>query len=86
MKNKNKKERFEKVVEWEEKPDIAGILMGIFFFISGLFGIFYVVKNISPFYDIFLWTNNFFTTIISIIFIYLFCGRGRKVYWRRFRG
>jgi hypothetical protein len=76
-----KEQRFEKVVEWEKEPDWFFLIFFSFVFIlSILLEVFC--------WDIYSKSNLILLQIIgsvSLIFILVNLGKGRKVYWRKIK-
>lgn len=84
-----KEERFERVVEWEKKPDWNNIICTVLLASLSLFGIIYHFFNPNELENlrVALFTGTFFSCIciVSLIVFFSSLGKGRKVYWRRIR-
>ena len=75
-----KEKKFEKVVEWDEKPSIGFILFVLFFYSFYSFCGFILPFQYNSSY--FVWG---FLTIYAIIMVYKSLGKGKKVYWREIK-
>ena len=71
-----KTERFQRVVEWEEEPNIPDMFLAFLFFLIPIILIIFENTFIAGF------VSGIF--LISSIFIYIeSLGKGKKVYWEK---
>jgi len=83
-----KQERFEKVVEWEVKPNyFVAVLVCILFVVLGLL-ISFLYNNLIPDEILLFHIYSFFSLLLMIICIwtlYNSLGTEKKVYWRKIK-
>jgi len=79
-----KPKKFEKVVEWERKPDFELLATGSFMALIGLFGCGLAVSGCFHYplvVGLIFFSNSVCTMVVGALMFFYSLGKGRKVYY-----
>lgn len=87
---KQKEEKFEKVVEWKEKPNIRYIFPAILSGLTGILLFLYsflnLIGNAEPFHLLVIFLIlGAFNMFMGLIFFLMIFGEEKNVYWRKIK-
>ena len=82
---KTKEQRFERIVEWKEKPNYVGIVLSLLAIFSGVIILKELYNMPTNFVHFLIFVNSLITITVGFVVFMFMKGKKKEVHWRRIK-